>query len=89
MYGPPSEEIMDRARKMDAICKRNGVPLAAAALQFPLAHPTMAAVIPGAKTADEAAENSRHLNTPIPEDVWKSFKEDGLLDPDVPTPSAG
>ena len=89
MYGPPPEEIMDRAQKMDAICKRNGVPLAAAALQFPLAHPTMAAVIPGAKTAHEAAENSRHLHTPIPEDVWKSFKEDGLLDPDVPTPSAG
>ena len=87
MYAPPSEEIVERARSMNAICERHGVPLAAAALQFPLAHPKVAAVIPGAKTPQEAAENYRHMHTHVPEEVWQSFKDEGLLDPAAPTPA--
>lgn len=87
MYAPPSEEIVERAQRMNAICERHGVALAAAALQFPLAHPKVAAVIPGAKTPQEAAENFRHMHTHVPEEVWQSFKEEGLLDPAAPTPA--
>ncbi|MDP7639036.1 MAG: aldo/keto reductase [Candidatus Hydrogenedentes bacterium] len=87
MYAPPPDEIVERAQRMNDICERHEVPLAAAALQFPLAHPRVASVIPGPKTPQEAAGNYRHINTPIPEDVWRSFKEEGLLDPAVPTPS--
>lgn len=86
MYAPAPDEMVQRSRRMQAICERHGIPLAAAALQFPLAHPLVAAVIPGAKTAQEATDNHRHLNTVIPAAVWQSLKADGLLDPLVPVP---
>ena len=86
MYGPAPAEIVERSRRMQAVCERNGVSLAAAALQFPLAHPMVAAVIPGAQTPREAAENHRHLHTDVPRAVWESFQADGLLDPEAPTP---
>lgn len=89
MYAPPPEEVVERARSMKAICERHGVALAAAAIQFPLAHPKVASVIPGAQTPEEASQNYRHMHTPVPEDVWRDLKEEGLLDPAVPTPAGG
>lgn len=86
MYAPAPPEIVERSRRMRAICERHGVPLAAAALQFPLTHPLVAAVIPGAKTPAEATENQRLLNCKVPEVVWDDFKREGLLDPHAPTP---
>jgi len=86
MYAPPSPEIVERAQRMNAICEKNGVALAAAAIQFPLAHPAFAAVIPGAKAPEEAAQNRVHMDTKVPEAVWQSFKDEGLLDPAAPTP---
>lgn len=86
MYGRASPEIVERSRRMRAICERHGVPLAAAALQFPLAHPAVAAVIPGARNPQEPRENHRLLHTEIPSAVWREFVADGLLDPAAPTP---
>lgn len=86
MYGPVPAEMAEKSTKMQAICERHGVLLAAAALQFSLAHPSVAAVIPGAKTATEATENYRHLHAPVAGAVWEAFKADGLLDPSAPTP---
>jgi|TARA_B100000315_G_scaffold242741_1_gene265282 D-threo-aldose 1-dehydrogenase len=86
MYGPASPEIVERSLRMRAICDRHDVPIAAAALQFVLAHPMTATVIPGAKSAEEAIQNHRHLNTVIPEAVWRDFKEEELLDGLAPTP---
>mmetsp|Transcript_94936 Transcript_94936/g.306499 ORF Transcript_94936/g.306499 Transcript_94936/m.306499 type:complete len:178 (+) Transcript_94936:694-1227(+) len=87
MYAEPSPEVTEKAGRMQAICERHGVELAAAAIQFPLAHPLTACVIPGARSPEEAEANARHARTPVPEDVWRLFKEEGLLDPGVPTPS--
>lgn len=75
-----------RSERMQAICVDHGVPLAAAALQFPLAHPAVAAVIPGAKSPDEPVANRRNLDTEVPGDVWRRFKAEGLLDENAPTP---
>ena len=72
---------------MQAICEKHRVALAAAALQFPLAHPTVAAVIPGARAPREATENHHHLHTELPRAVWESFKDEGLLDREAPTPA--
>src|SRR5260370_1264253 len=47
-YAPAGAEVMQKVAKMEAVCKRHGVPLAAAAVQFPLGHPIVAAGIPGA-----------------------------------------
>ena len=86
MYDKPPEEIILKSRKMQAICEKADVPLAAAAIQFPLAHPKVAAVIPGAKSPDEPTENQRLLNISIPTEVWDQMKLQGLLDECIPTP---
>ena len=62
------------------------VPLAAAAIQFPLAHPSVAAVIPGAKTPTEVRQNQIHLTTAVPSAVWDDMRSEGLLDAEAPTP---
>ena len=65
------------------------MPLPAAALQFPLAHRAVCSVIPGAFHAAEVEQNIAHLRRPIPADLWRELKHEGLLDPAAPTPPAG
>ncbi len=50
-YEPAPQEIVEKVRRIEAVCARHGVPLAAAALQFPLAHGLVASVIPGLRFA--------------------------------------
>ena len=87
MYAEPPEEIVTRSRGMQAICAKHNVPLAAAAIQFPLAHPSVAAVIPGAKSPTEVRQNQAHLQTPVPNAVWDAMRSEGLLDDGAATPS--
>jgi D-threo-aldose 1-dehydrogenase len=63
------------------------VPLKAAALQFPLAHPAVASVLCGVRSAEEIDEDERLFRTPIPTDLWAELKRDGLLREDAPTPT--
>jgi D-threo-aldose 1-dehydrogenase len=77
---------MDKTRRIDEMCRRHGVPLAAAALQFPLGHPAVAAVIPGAVHPREVERNLVHLRARIPADLWAELKAEGLLHPDAPVP---
>ncbi len=60
-YGAPSAELNATVGRVQAICERHGVPLAAAALQFPLGHPNVAAVIPGARSAAPRPAQPRGL----------------------------
>ena len=63
------------------------VPLAAAALQFPLAHPAVASVIPGARSAAEITANIAHMVHPIPAALWAEMQEAGLVRADAPVPA--
>jgi D-threo-aldose 1-dehydrogenase len=85
-YHPAPVPVMDRVRRIDEICRRHGVALAAAALQFPLHHPAIAAVIPGARSAAEVSANVAALEAPIPTALWAELKHAGLLRSDAPTP---
>ena len=85
-YAPAPVEIKERARGLEAVCTRHGVALTAAALQFPLAHPAVATIIPGAKSPAEAAENAERLAVPIPPALWADLKAQSLIDPAAPTP---
>jgi D-threo-aldose 1-dehydrogenase len=85
-YAPAPPEILEKTRKIQAVCERHGVALAAAALQFPLGHPAVAAVIPGAVAPEEAARNVATLQAEIPADLWAELKQEGLLHPDAPVP---
>jgi D-threo-aldose 1-dehydrogenase len=60
------------------------VPLAAAALQFPLGHPAVASVIPGALLPEHVARNVAAFRHAIPADFWAELKHEGLLRPDAP-----
>ena len=86
MYAPASAEIVSKSARLESVCAEHGVALAAAALQFPLAHPRVAAVIPGAKTPREPVANRDNLDAIVPQEVWRQFKAKGLLDENAPTP---
>jgi D-threo-aldose 1-dehydrogenase len=78
----------ERVGRIEAVCRRHGVPPAAAALQFPLGHPCVASVIPGAVTPEQVAMNLRHFTHPIPADLWAELKAEHLLCADAPVPSS-
>lgn len=78
-YAPASPAILERTRAIEGICRRHAVPLRAAALQFPLSHPTVATVIPGARDAAEVDENLRLITHPIPDALWQELRQAGLV----------
>ena len=81
---PP--EIVARAKRLSSVCARHGVDLKAAALQFCVAHPAVAAVIPGARSAAEVLENAAMMQAEIPKALWAELKAEGLLPDTAPTP---
>lgn len=86
-YKTAPPEVVARVDAIRAVCDRHAVPLAAAALQFPLAHPAVAAIIPGPRDPDEFRSNLELLRHPIPPGLWQELREAGLLHPDAPVPS--
>lgn len=87
-YHPAPPALVERARRLAAICARHGVDLKAAALRFPLAHPAIACVLTGARSAAEVEENARLFATPIPLALWDDLRGAGMLGDATPTPSA-
>jgi len=85
-YRPASEALLERVRRMEAVCGRYGVPLVAAALQFPLGHRCVASVIPGMSSLDELSANIAAMRVEIPADCWAELKAEGLIDAAAPTP---
>lgn len=77
---------MQRVDELNVLCQRFGVDLKAAALQFPLAHPLVACIIPGGATQAESAENKVLVDSKIPGELWRHMKEAGLLRGETPTP---
>jgi D-threo-aldose 1-dehydrogenase len=85
-YLPAPPAVLERVQALERVVGAHGVPLAAAALQFPFHHPAVAAVIPGARAAGEVEDNLRLLRHPIPADLWRDLKTEGLVRADAPTP---
>jgi D-threo-aldose 1-dehydrogenase len=86
-YAPAKPTILERVRKIEAVCQRHKVTLASAALQFPLAHPAVCSVIPGAKTAAEVKRNIATIEAPIPKDFWSELKREKLIADEAPLPA--
>lgn len=86
-YQPAEPQIIDKAQKILAVCQRHGVPLPAAALQFPLGHPSVVAVIPGPIAPEEVRLNLQYMRAPIPDDLWAELKSERLIRGDAPVPS--
>jgi len=86
-YDTAPAEIVARVKRIAAVCDSHHVPLPAAALQFPLAHKAVAAIIPGPRNAAEFIQNLDLLRHPIPAGLWSDLREAGLLHPNAPTPN--
>ena len=83
-YQPAAEPVLQKVAKIEAVCARHDVPLRAAALQFPLLHPIVAAIIPGANRPSMVHENLALLRHAIPPAFWAELKAEKLLHPDAP-----
>ncbi len=87
-YLPADSAVMARAEGIKAVCDRYDVPLPAAALQFPFAHPRVCTVLLGIRSIDELDKDLLWLDVPIPDELWAELKSKGLLREDAPTPSS-
>jgi D-threo-aldose 1-dehydrogenase len=87
-YADASPEQLRKVRDIAAVCERYGVPLAAAALQFPLLHPQVTCVIPGAFAPRQVLHNLEHMRRVIPFDLWNELAERGLIRADAPIGNA-
>lgn len=85
-YQSAPPEILEKVRRIKAVCDRHNVPLPAAALQFPLGHPAVSSIIPGAISNREVKQNIEMISIDIPPRFWQELKESGLLHLDAPTP---
>lgn len=78
-YVPAGAEVLAKAQRLDVACRRHAVSLAAAAMQFPLGHPAVAAVLVGCRSAAEVDENVRLFRQDIPAQFWHELRRDGLI----------
>ena len=85
-YAPATDDILERVRKMEHVCREYGVPLKAAALQFVLAHPAIPTNIPGVRTIAQLDDNLQTFRTEIPAAFWAELKRRELIREDAPTP---
>lgn len=84
-YEDADRSQIERALMLEKVCLSHGVPLKAAAIQFPLAHPAVASVLTGPRTPAEMLENAELFRTPIPSALWQDLKAQGLIAADAPT----
>jgi D-threo-aldose 1-dehydrogenase len=85
-YAPAPEPILERVRRIQAVCERYGVLLATAALRFPVVHPAVASVVFGPRSAAEALMNLDEFETNIDPEFWRALKQAKLVHADAPTP---
>lgn len=85
-YADAPPEILERVRRIEAVCAAHDTALIAAALQFVLGHPAVKTVIPGAVSAAEVSANVALLETAIPPALWSDLRSEGLIRPDAPLP---
>ena len=78
-YAPAPAEMLDRALAIRAVCERHGVPLRAAAIQFPFTHPAVTCVLVGARSPEEVADAVRMAAVDIPAGLWKDLRAEGLI----------
>jgi len=86
-YAAAPAEVVARAARLQAVCDGFGVPLAAAALQFPLAHPAVVSCVPGPRSPAELQGIVAWMTQPIPAALWAALREQGLIDPRAPVPA--
>jgi D-threo-aldose 1-dehydrogenase len=85
-YAPASVEILEKTRRIEAICRQHGVSLLRAAVNFPMGPSAITALIPGPSRTSEFFDNLEHLRSDIPPALWSDLRAAGLIHPDAPVP---
>lgn len=85
-YVRAPEKVMERVKAIANVCEAHNVPLAAAALRFPLAHPLVASTIPGPRSAEELNQIIEWMETPIPPSLWSDLRNEKLIAENAPVP---
>ncbi|WP_321476360.1 aldo/keto reductase [uncultured Paludibaculum sp.] len=85
-YAAAAPEVLAKVERIKGVAERYGVPMKAAALQFSLAHPAVAAIIPGASKPSRIQEDQDALKAQIPDDFWTELRKRGLVSPEAPLP---
>ena len=85
-YGPAPAQVVERVAAVERVCARFDVPLPAAALQFPRAHPAITGVVVGARTIAEFDQNRSHASYPIPSAFWQALRDADLVARNAPLP---
>ena len=83
-YLPAQTSLRTRVRGVSAVCERYGVPIGAAAIQFPLRHPAVRSVLLGMRSPAEVSANMAMSDHPIPDQLWDELKDEGLVDDQLP-----
>jgi D-threo-aldose 1-dehydrogenase len=87
-YGPAPKSVLEKAARLEQVCRRHDVPLPAVALQFAYAHPAVVSVCIGARNADQQQRNAALFEAAVPEALWAELRAEGLVREDAPTPIA-
>ena len=85
-YAPAPPALLARALAMKDLCRRHGVPLRAAALQFVFGHPLVVSAVIGARKIPHVDDAIASMQRQIPAQLWDDLRSEGLLPEDVPTP---
>ena len=85
-YRPAAPAVLERARRLAEICDRHAVPLRAAAIQFPLAHPAVRSLIAGVRRVEHLDEYPELMRRPIPGDLWTELRAERLIAAEAPVP---
>jgi D-threo-aldose 1-dehydrogenase len=84
-YAPAPQPVQEKVKQVERVCAAHGVSLQAAALQFPILHPIVAAVIPGAHRVEHIRDNLAAFRASIPPGLWSDLVAEKLLRADAPT----
>ncbi|MGW6361911.1 aldo/keto reductase [Streptomyces sp. NPDC055092] len=87
-YQKAPADIIAKVERIKALAAGHGVSIKAAALQFALAHPATAAVVPGATRPSRIAEDVAALKENVPAAFWTALRDERLIAADAPTPTA-
>lgn len=87
-YVDASEALLQRVAQLALVCREFSVPLPAAALQFPMAHPAVVSCIPGGRDVAQLRQNAAWFELPIPAELWSVLKARGLIDASAPVAAA-
>jgi D-threo-aldose 1-dehydrogenase len=87
-YGSAPQQVMARVAQIESICDAHNVPLSAAAMQFPLAHPRVLTVVAGMGTPEQVVQAMDDVRRPLPWALWRDLRTAGLIPADAPVPKA-